>query len=66
MDDAKTADAPAPGHGRICDSILDTIGATPLVRLSRLAADRGCAADIVAKCEFFNPWPRSRTASAWP
>ncbi len=42
-------------RGRIYGGILDTIGATPLVRLSKLAADAGCAADIVGKCEFFNP-----------
>ena len=42
-------------RGRIYDSILDTIGATPLVRLARLAADAGIEAEIVAKLEFFNP-----------
>lgn len=42
-------------RSRIYDSILDTIGATPLVRLSRLAADAGVSADILGKCEFFNP-----------
>jgi cysteine synthase A len=42
-------------RGRIYDSVLDTIGATPLVRLSRLAEARGVRADIVAKLEFFNP-----------
>jgi len=42
-------------RGRIYDSILDTIGATPLVRLARLAADAGIKAEIVAKLEFFNP-----------
>jgi cysteine synthase A len=42
-------------RGRIYDSILDTIGATPLVRLPRLAADAGVKADILGKCEFFNP-----------
>ena len=42
-------------RGRIYDSILDTVGATPLVRLSRLAADAGVKAEIVAKLEFFNP-----------
>jgi len=44
-----------PPRGRIYDSIIDTIGATPLVRLRRLAAEAGCGADIVAKLEFFNP-----------
>jgi len=42
-------------RGRIYDSILDTIGATPLVRLHRLAAEAGVEADILGKCEFFNP-----------
>jgi cysteine synthase A len=44
-----------PPRGRIYDSILDTIGATPLVRFTRLAADAGVEADIVGKLEFFNP-----------
>jgi len=42
-------------RGRIYESITDTIGATPLVRVRRLAKDAGCKADIVAKLEFFNP-----------
>ncbi len=42
-------------RGRIYDSIVDTIGATPLVRIRRLAEEEGCRADIVAKLEFFNP-----------
>jgi len=42
-------------RGRIYDSILDTIGATPLVRIKRLQAEFGVKADILAKLEFFNP-----------
>jgi len=42
-------------RGRIYDSIVDTIGATPLVRLPKLAAEAGAKAQIVGKCEFFNP-----------
>jgi cysteine synthase len=42
-------------RGRIYDSIVDTIGATPLVRLQRLAAAHKIKADLLAKCEFFNP-----------
>ncbi len=42
-------------RGRIYDSIIDTIGATPLVRVRRLCEDAGCKADLVAKLEFFNP-----------
>jgi cysteine synthase len=42
-------------RGRVYDSIVETIGATPLVRLHRLAEEAGAKADILAKCEFFNP-----------
>ncbi|MDY0240630.1 MAG: cysteine synthase A [Rhodospirillaceae bacterium] len=42
-------------RGRIYDSIIDTIGATPLVRVKKLAAEAGAVADIAAKLEFFNP-----------
>jgi cysteine synthase A len=42
-------------RGRIYDSIIETIGATPLVRLSRLAKAHDVKADILSKCEFFNP-----------
>ncbi len=42
-------------RNRIYDGVLDTIGATPLVRLSRLAADNAVTADLTAKLEFFNP-----------
>jgi cysteine synthase A len=42
-------------RGRIYDSVTDTIGATPLVRFKRLAADAKVKADIVGKLEFFNP-----------
>jgi len=42
-------------RGKIYDSILDTVGATPLVRVQRLADDAGAKAQIVGKLEFFNP-----------
>ena len=42
-------------RGKIYDSILDTVGATPLVRVNRLAEDAGAKAQIVGKLEFFNP-----------
>jgi cysteine synthase len=44
-----------PGRGRIYESILDTIGNTPLVRVRRLAAEEGVVADLLLKLEFFNP-----------
>ncbi|HEX3653119.1 MAG TPA: cysteine synthase A [Rhizomicrobium sp.] len=43
------------GRGRIYNSITDTIGDTPLVRLNRMARDAGVKADILLKLEFFNP-----------
>ena len=46
---------PPAARGRIFGSVIETIGATPMIRLSRLAADEGIAADIVGKCEFYNP-----------
>lgn len=42
-------------RGKIYDSILDTIGVTPLVRVTRLAQAQGVQAEILAKLEFFNP-----------
>ena len=47
--------APGEFRGRIYDSILETIGATPLVRLTKLAHAHGAKAEILGKCEFFNP-----------
>ncbi|MDB5734008.1 MAG: cysK [Alphaproteobacteria bacterium] len=41
-----------PGRGRIYDSITQTIGDTPLVRMKRM--NQG-GADILLKLEFFNP-----------
>ncbi len=49
-----TTSAPA-FRGKIYDSIIDTIGATPLVRFKRMAAEAGSKADIIGKLEFFNP-----------
>ena len=49
------ASASASFRGRVYDSIVETIGATPLVRLSRLATKHDVKAEILAKCEFFNP-----------
>jgi cystathionine beta-synthase len=39
---------------KICDTILDHIGNTPLVRLNRLGKDEGVEAEVLVKCEFFN------------
>lgn len=46
---------PPAGPGRIHANITQTIGGTPLVRLSKFATARGCGAELIAKLEFFNP-----------
>ena len=43
------------GRGKVYDTIIDTVGDTPLVRLHALAKEAGCVADVLAKLEFFNP-----------
>ncbi len=55
-------DRPAPGkahktdfRGPIYDSILDTIGGTPLVRVKRMAEAHKARAEILCKLEFLNP-----------
>lgn len=44
-----------PGRGRVYDSILETVGNTPLVRIGKLADAHGCQGEVLAKLEFFNP-----------
>lgn len=44
------------GRGVIFDSILDTVGSTPLVRLSFLPDGSEPQADVVLKLEYFNPF----------
>jgi cysteine synthase A len=44
-----------PGRGRIFNSITETIGDTPLVRLDKFAKEKGVVANLLAKLEFFNP-----------
>ncbi len=43
------------GRGKVFDSILDTIGDTPLIRLPRLTAELKPKGEVLAKLEFFNP-----------
>jgi len=43
------------GRGKIYDSILDTVGDTPLVRLPNLSAELKPKATVLGKLEFFNP-----------
>jgi cysteine synthase A len=48
-------EAGKPGRGRVYNSITETIGDTPLVRLNRMPKEAGAEADILLKLEFFNP-----------
>jgi cysteine synthase len=53
--DAKTRNAAirtTPGRGRLYDSIVDTVGDTPCVRINRLAPEH---VRLYTKAEFFNP-----------
>ncbi|MFA4951344.1 cysteine synthase A [Brevundimonas sp.] len=43
------------GRGKVYESILDTIGDTPIVGLPRLSAEYQPKAKVLAKLEFFNP-----------
>jgi cysteine synthase A len=43
------------GRGRVYDSIIDTLGDTPLVRLPRLSSLEKPKGEVLAKLEFFNP-----------
>jgi cystathionine beta-synthase len=40
-------------HDKLHDSILDAVGHTPLIRLSRIG--RGLPGELLGKCEFMNP-----------
>ncbi len=58
MSDAKTYDASRfkrAGRGRIYDSIIDTLGDTPLIRLPNLTKELKPKGEVLAKLEFFNP-----------
>lgn len=43
--------APRP---KICDTILDNIGNTPMVRINKISASAGLQCELLAKCEYFN------------
>jgi cysteine synthase A len=52
---ASTLKLDKPLRGRIYDSIAETIGNTPLVRIPNITKDDGIKADVLLKLEFFNP-----------
>jgi len=43
------------GRGKVYNSITETIGDTPLVRIDRLAKAHNVKANLLCKLEFFNP-----------
>jgi len=53
--DPKHSDSRPRGRGRVYASITETIGDTPLVRIDRIAKEKGVRANLLAKLEFFNP-----------
>ena len=55
MSETKPVVFDRPLRGRIYDSIVETIGNTPLVRIPHITAEDGITADICLKLEFFNP-----------
>jgi len=52
MADDRQTQRTTEGRGKTYDSILDTVGDTPCVRINRLAPDH---VDLYVKAEFFNP-----------
>ena len=48
-----SSELPANPLGRVCEGILDAVGGTPLVRLSRYFPDRRIT--VLAKVEALNP-----------
>ena len=51
-DDAKTNSRSTGGRGQLYDSVLDTIGNTPCIRINKLAPGN---VHLYVKAEFFNP-----------
>ena len=47
----------------IFDSILDTIGNTPVVKVNKIGADLDC--NLFAKCEYFNPGGSVKDRIGW-
>ena len=61
----RKADASRPrGRGRVYASITETIGETPLVRIDRIARERGVRANCWPSSSSSTRSPASRTASA--
>lgn len=48
----------------VFEDITKTIGGTPLVRLNRIPKEEGCAANVLAKLEYFNPLSSAKDRTA--
>jgi cysteine synthase A len=55
MNEHSPANNRASYRGQIFKDLTDTIGATPIVRLTRLDKNTNCKGETIGKCEFFNP-----------
>ena len=42
-------------RGKIYNNVAETVGATPLVRMSKLMEEEGLKAEVLTKLEYFNP-----------
>lgn len=51
----RTLKLDGPLRKRVYDSIAETIGNTPLVRLNRVAQEAGAVARVLVKLEYLNP-----------
>ncbi len=60
MDNPKPPTRTTDGRGRLFESIVDTTGDTPCIRVNNLAPKH---ATIYVKAEFFNPAASLRTGS---
>jgi cystathionine beta-synthase len=52
--DVADTTAYVPFSQRICESALDAIGDTPLIKLNKIPSAEGLKCDVLVKCEFFN------------
>jgi cysteine synthase A len=55
MSDQPSIEFDRPLRGRIYNSVAETIGNTPLVRIPHIVAEEKLTADLTVKLEYFNP-----------
>lgn len=62
---ARAHEATEPVARPVAGGVIDLIGGTPLIELSRFAASRGAGARILGKAEFLNPLGSVKDRIAW-